>query len=77
MINSPDYQDLVLLSSLSSFQQKTLPLAASEGIPDLYAVIPSLPEKIGMFETPSGPFSNQMVYRIRKNSALDFFSARY
>lgn len=66
MINSPDYPDLVLLSSLSSDQQKTVPLAASEGIPALYAVIPSMPDKIGMLETPSGPFSNPMVYRISK-----------
>ena len=75
--HSPDYQDLVLLSSLSSDQQKTVPLAASEGIPAFYAVIPSLPEKIGMCETPPGPFSNPMVLESGKNSALDFFSARY
>jgi hypothetical protein len=66
MINSPDYPDLVLLSSLSSDQQKTVPLAASEGIPALYAAIPSMPDKIEMLETPSGPFSNPMVYRISK-----------
>ena len=77
MINSPDYQDLVLLSSLSSDQQKTVPLAASEGIPALYAVIPSMPDKIGMLETPSGPFSNPMVYRISKKlSSSDQFVLR-
>ncbi len=77
MINSPDYQDLVLLSSLSSDQQKTVPLAASEGIPALYAVIPSLPDKIGMLGTPSGPFSNPMVYRISKKlSSNDQFVLR-
>ncbi len=77
MINSPDYQDLVLLSSLSSDQQKTVPLAASEGIPALYAVIPSLPDKIGMLGTPSGPFSNPMVYRISKKlSSSDQFVLR-
>ena len=77
MINSPVYQDFVLLSSLSSDQQKTVPLAASEGIPALYAVIPSMPDKIGMLETPSGPFSNPMVYRISKKlSSSDQFVLR-
>ena len=77
MINSPVYQDFVLLSSLSSDQQKTVPLAASEGIPALYAVIPSMPDKIGMLETPSGPYSNPMVYRISKKlSASDQFVIR-
>ena len=77
MINSPVYQDFVLLSSLSSDQQKTVPLAASEGIPALYAVIPSMPDKIGMLETPSGPFSNPMVYRISKKlSSSDQFVFR-
>jgi len=77
MINSPVYQDFVLLSSLSSDQQKTVPLAASEGIPALYAVIPFMPDKIGMLETPSGPFSNPMVYRISKKlSSSDQFVLR-
>ena len=77
MINSPVYQDFVLLSSLSSDQQKTVPLAASEGIPALYAVIPSMPDKIGMLETSSGPFSNPMVYRISKKlSSSDQFVLR-
>ena len=77
MINSPVYQDFVLLSSLSSDQQKTVPLAASEGIPALYAVIPSMPDKIGMLETPPGPFSNPMVYRISKKlSSSDQFVLR-
>ena len=77
MINSPVYQDFVLLSSLSSDQQKTVPLAASEGIPALYAAIPSMPDKIEMLETPSGPFSNPMVYRISKKlSSSDQFVLR-
>jgi len=77
MINPPEYQNLVLLSSLSSDQQKTVPLAASDGILALYALIPSLPDKIGMLETPSGPFSNPMVYRISKQlSSSDQFVLR-